>query len=879
MARVKNYVNDTSLSNDDRLFGTDGAGGINTNANFTLGDLKEFINTGVDIVAKTPKFHVPVINEASDDATAAGLRVRLDEATANVNYFAVDPDPEVVSDNKQIQKGVFRLVNDGSGWLLEVTDYTGVYHLDSFVGKSFSILAGPGEGVRVTGTLGSYLETDEKDYVVDNDGDVVHSLRVTRTGDLSTSWALLTSARTFVTELLFLTSDNDTMPNRITIVIDGDTEMGNAFVEELTALAIILPEGGDGLTFGDPEGDNYFNMNADADGNMVFTGFGESTLIVDAPVDLRKTLNVEGETNFNDHIVVAEAKSLTFQSDNLIADDSALVLSHEGIKHTLHDSTERVITPVDANDSIDIPTEQGVLTSLQIGTERYTVPTSISQIAQTLPGLYEGLSPVPGDVVTESIRRHNAGRYNETIVSNAAAGTTFTTWVADIGHFSLYAADTSMELLDDAIRSTGSETATPVLSPAQQANVNFISAVTPNEDSKVDFGGLLVGDEFRVHTGEENFIQYNITSIDSRTFQESGQDRTFYLYGVDTFTAADAPFTFNENTDYQISAINTFVNVDITTGEWFYGIDNGTNVEFQGNATDSPIVRLILAAAQPTAIDFEIGDVSKVDLTPDNNLQAAFAGIPNGQRLFFVDDTNDISTLLNGETVPGNAYEVVAYIHDNPLNDNATITFSRIGDGNLHISTPNLTISNIPEASGIVQDFLVLDGDDRVKFRQLDEIAGVQAQVNYEDSVNPGDNGVLQGISFITGSNNHNLDTNGGNLAVDVSGKIPVEGTALVTDTDLEDWRAYVLSDPGTGGATLRLPATADLESGATIRLYNLSDIDPDGLSVIPDGIWSVTTDLASERIMRDLDDLELDEITTIDLVWTGNTNDGWIIR
>ena len=868
MARVKNYVNDTSLSNDDRLFGTDGAGGINTNANFTLGDLKEFINTGVDIVAKTPKFHIPVINETSDDATAAGIRVEMGEATANVHYYAVDPDPDTPSDNKQVAKGVFRLINDGSGWLLEVTNYTGAYHLDSFVGKSFSILAGPGEGVRVTGTLGAYLETDEKDYVIDEDGDVVHSLRITRTGDLQTSWALLTSARTFVTELQFFTIDNPVMPNRVTVIIDGDIEMGNAFIEELTALKIILPEGGDGLTFGDEDSDNYFNMNADADGNMVFTGFGDSTLIVDAPVDLRKTLNVEGETNFNDHIVVAEAKSLTFQSDNLIADDSALVLSHEGIKHTLHDSTERVITPVDANDSIDTPTEQGVLTSLQIGTERYTVPTSISQVAQTLPGLYEGLSPVPGDVITESIRRHNAGRYNETIVSNAAAGTTFTTWVADIGHFSLYAADTSMELLDDAIRSTGSETATPVLSPAQQANVNFISAVTPNEDSKVDFGGLLVGDEFRVHTNEENFIQYAVTSIDSRTFQESGQDRTFYLYGVDTFTAADAPFTFNENTDYQISAINTFVNVDITTGEWFYGIDNGTNVEFKSTL-----------ATQPTAIDFAIGDTGDAALPPDTALQTADAGIPNGQRLFFVDNTNDISALVDGDTVPGNAYEVVAYIHDNPLDDFATITFSRIGDGNLHISSPNLTISNIPEATGIIQNFLVLDDDDRVNFRQLDEIAGVQAQVNYEDSINPGDNGVLQGISFVTGSNNHNLDTNGGNLTVDVSGKIPVEGTTLNGDTDVEDWRAYVLGDPGPEGATLRLPATADLESGATIRLYNLSDIDPDGESVIPDGIWSVTTDLPSERIMRDLDDLELDEITTVDLVWTGNPNDGWIIR
>ena len=864
MARVKNYVNDTSLSNDDRLFGTDGAGGINTNANFTLGDLKEFINTGVDIVAKTPKFHVPVINEASDDATAAGLRVRLDEATANVNYFAVDPDPEVVSDNKQIQKGVFRLVNDGSGWLLEVTNYTGVYHLDSFVGKSFSILAGPGEGVRVTGTLGSYLETDEKDYVIDDDGDVVHSLYVTRTGDLQSSWALLTSARTLVTELLFLTSDNDTMPNRITIVIDGDTEMGNAFVEELTALAIILPEDGTGLTFGDPEGDNYFTMGADENGNLQLTGVGDAQLLVDAPTQFNDIVT------FNEDITVAEGKNLTFLSDEPGVDDGNLVINHLGISHTLHAETERFIVPVDANDAIDSPSEEGVITSIQIGTERYTIPTSASAVAQTLPGLYEALSPVPGDVVIDSIRQHTAGRYNPTQIM-ADDSVDYVTWATDIGTFSLLVTGSEVVSLGaTAFAVTGLDNPLPITTVADQANANYLIAVTPNEDPNIDFGGASVGDEIRVKTSTDNFIQYNITSIATQAFVESGEDKIMYLFGIDTYVAATTPFVITQTFDYAIQGVNTAVNVDITTGTWYYGIDRGTNVTYKS-----------AVAVQPTALDWSIGDTGSVTLAPDTALQTAFQEIPVGERLLFVDDTNDISALIDGDTVPGNSYEVVAYVHDNPLDDFATISFSRVGDGNLHISTPTLTLSSIPEATGLAETFLVLNDDDEVEFTQLTDVAGVNAQVNYVNSEDTSDAGVVRGIDFVSGPNNHNLLTGGGNLQVDITGKIPVNPNLITgsgTDVPLEIWSAHILENP-SAPTTLNLPATADLQAGDTIRLINLSDLDPDGEPQTPTDLYSVSTQAASERIMKDLTDLLLDDIETIDLVWSDIPNVGWIIQ
>ena len=48
MARIQTYVLDTVLNASDKLIGTDGAQGANyATKNFTVGTLKEFINTGV----------------------------------------------------------------------------------------------------------------------------------------------------------------------------------------------------------------------------------------------------------------------------------------------------------------------------------------------------------------------------------------------------------------------------------------------------------------------------------------------------------------------------------------------------------------------------------------------------------------------------------------------------------------------------------------------------------------------------------------------------------------------------------------------------------------------------------------------------------------
>lgn len=67
MAKIENYSNDTDITNNDRLFGTSVNGPDSETANFKVGELKTFINTGYATTAEVATAKAEAIAAAAAD--------------------------------------------------------------------------------------------------------------------------------------------------------------------------------------------------------------------------------------------------------------------------------------------------------------------------------------------------------------------------------------------------------------------------------------------------------------------------------------------------------------------------------------------------------------------------------------------------------------------------------------------------------------------------------------------------------------------------------------------------------------------------------------------------------------------------------------------
>ncbi len=311
------------------------------------------------------------------------------------------------------------------------------------------------------------------------------------------------------------------------------------------------------------------------------------------------------------------------------------------------------------------------------------------------------------------------------------------------------------------------------------------------------------------------------------------------------------------------------VTFDTTAGAFFYGDDLGTSAAFESNVTDPGVVSITTGSTTSTITDAAI-DTALTDL---------FANVPYSQRLFFVQDPTVLTGLTAGDAVTGVVYEVVSYISISGGVTQGTLTFTEIGAGNLVISAPQVSVTNLPQANENANTFIFLDpstGD--LSQSTVQEIAGVQSQVRYDIDNDPTNDDVLNSVQFNSSQRDHVVtETSVGNISIDVSGRVPIFADAArqLAGFSAVDWSAYVL---GTIGAqqTVTLPAGNVL--GDTIRLYNLSTISSVDGSSISSETWRVIPS-AGERIMN----LPIDEellldtpAITIDLVWAGSAI-GWI--
>tara|TARA_E500000081_G_scaffold20583_1_gene24008 strand:- start:2582 stop:4696 length:2115 start_codon:yes stop_codon:yes gene_type:complete len=298
----------------------------------------------------------------------------------------------------------------------------------------------------------------------------------------------------------------------------------------------------------------------------------------------------------------------------------------------------------------------------------------------------------------------------------------------------------------------------------------------------------------------------------------------------------------------------------ITTGRFFYGIQNAAGALFQ--SATSPTSLTTGQSISQNATSFTVSSGNRTDYA------AMFAAVPTGQNLYFVDSTYTTAFPAQGGQILDasvNMYLVVSL-------DTVTYitTFGRQGYGSLNISTSTFNVDSeviklntIPQA--VKSNFLYYDtATKQVSHNQLDVL------------------GSANGATYDFGGNTDvpvvSIDFDNFIISAPANGVVTLKqgytyGGALTTDTTAANYNHYILSNI-TADKTLTLPAGT---VGNSIKITNMSSLDASGVYVQPTYTWSIATN-GSEKIMRAAN-LTLDASTeSFELIYTDAAN-GWVIN
>ena len=298
----------------------------------------------------------------------------------------------------------------------------------------------------------------------------------------------------------------------------------------------------------------------------------------------------------------------------------------------------------------------------------------------------------------------------------------------------------------------------------------------------------------------------------------------------------------------------------ITTGRFFYGIQNAAGALFQ--SATSPTSLTTGQSISQNATSFTVSSGNRTDYA------AMFAAVPTGQNLYFVDSTYTTAFPAQGGQILDasvNMYLVVSL-------DTVTYitTFGRQGYGSLNISTSTFNVDSeviklntIPQA--VKSNFLYYDtATKQVSHNQLDVL------------------GSANGATYDFGGNTDvpvvSIDFDNFIISAPANGVVTLKqgytyGGALITDTTAANYNHYILSNI-TADKTLTLPAGT---VGNSIKITNMSSLDASGVYVQPTYTWSIATN-GSEKIMRAAN-LTLDASTeSFELIYTDAAN-GWVIN
>jgi hypothetical protein len=303
---------------------------------------------------------------------------------------------------------------------------------------------------------------------------------------------------------------------------------------------------------------------------------------------------------------------------------------------------------------------------------------------------------------------------------------------------------------------------------------------------------------------------------------------------------------------------------NITTGRFFYGIQNAAGALFQAATTPPSLPTTETITTAQTSITIATGNRS--------DLNTMFTGTPTGQALYFVD-----STYVTAFPAPGgqildtsvNIYLVVAY-------DNGTYiaTFGRQGFGILNVSTSTFNIDSevvklntIPTAAK--SNFVYFD-------------TATNALSHNPLTVS----GSANGATYDYGSNTDvpvvSIDFDNLVISAPANGVVTLKqghtfGGALTIDTVAVNYNHYILSNI-TADKNLTLPAGT---VGDSIKITNMSQLDTNGLPINYEEesafVWKIIPN-GTEKIIR-ASELVLDASTqSFELLYTDAAN-GWVIN
>jgi len=298
----------------------------------------------------------------------------------------------------------------------------------------------------------------------------------------------------------------------------------------------------------------------------------------------------------------------------------------------------------------------------------------------------------------------------------------------------------------------------------------------------------------------------------------------------------------------------------ITTGRFFYGIQNAAGCLFQAVTSPTSLTTGESIGANETSITISSGNRT--------DFAAIFAAIPAGQKLYFVESTYTTPFPSAGGQMLDqsiNMYMAVAY-------DTGTyiFTFGKQGYGTLNVSTSTFNIdsetvklNSIPQASK--SNYLYYDTATKAVSHNPLSVLGSANGATY-------DYGGNTDVPVVS------IDFDNFIISAPANGVVTLKqgyifGGAQAADFTATDFNHYIL-DNISANKTVTLPAGT---AGDSIRFTNMSSLTAGGIYSASSYTWTINPN-GSEKIMRSTT-LVLDESTaSFELYYSDSTN-GWIIN
>tara|TARA_B110000503_G_scaffold130033_1_gene202942 strand:- start:440 stop:2560 length:2121 start_codon:yes stop_codon:yes gene_type:complete len=303
---------------------------------------------------------------------------------------------------------------------------------------------------------------------------------------------------------------------------------------------------------------------------------------------------------------------------------------------------------------------------------------------------------------------------------------------------------------------------------------------------------------------------------------------------------------------------------NITTGRFFYGIQNAAGALFQAATTPPSLPTAEAITTGTTSITVAAGN--------QTDFASIFAAVPTGQNLYFVDSTYTTAFPAAGGQIVDtavNIYLVVAY-------DTGTYitVFGRQGFGTINISTSTFNIDSetvklnaIPQASK--SNYLYYDTATKAVSHNPLSVLGSANGATYDF----GGNTDVPVVS---------IDFDNLVISAPANGVVTLKqghtfGGALTIDTVAVNYNHYILSNI-TADKNLTLPAGT---VGDSIKITNMSQLDTNGLPINYEEesafVWKIIPN-GTEKIIR-ASELVLDASTqSFELLYTDAAN-GWVIN